>query len=117
MKTFESGLPGAAAKEKAALNKGEPFVWFLLIGILSTGVDIGLLYVFTEYFKIWYLVSGAVSYSCGIVISYRLNKCITFHDKRTDILRQFSLFAAVSVSSLLLNMTVLYILVDMFRFH
>lgn len=98
------------------LRSGHLF-WFFAAGILSTLVDVGLLYLLTEHFGIWYLSSAATSYCCGIFVSFCLNKYITFHDTTTNPFRQFPLFAAVSVSGFMLNLAVLFLLVDVFSFH
>lgn len=106
-----------------ALPEGNRFTgagqifWFFVAGILSTMVDVGFLYLLTEDFRIWYLTSAAASYCCGILVSFCLNKYITFHDSTTNPFRQFPLFAAVSVSGLVLNLSVLYLLVDLFSLH
>ncbi len=98
-------------------RSGNQFVWFFVIGILSTIADVGLLYFLTEELGIWYLSSATASYSCGILVSFCLNKYITFHDPKTGLLRQFPLFAAISIISLILNLAVLFVLVDLFSFH
>lgn len=90
------------------------FFWFLVIGIVSTLVDISFLYIFTEFLSTYYLLSATASYCCGILVNYALNKHITFHDATREYLRQFLVFAIISVSSLILNIVVLYIAVDLF---
>jgi dolichol-phosphate mannosyltransferase len=87
---------------------------FFLIGILSSLIDIGLLYFFTSYLGIWYLLSAIVSYSCGIAISYILNKCVTFHDKNRHYCIQFTAFAIISFSCLLVNICIIWLAVEYF---
>ena len=97
----------------AVLNR-EKVTGFFLIGCLSTLLDIGLLYIFTGYFGIWYLSSATLSYCCGMVVNFLLNKFLNFQDTSRNYLSQFSCFALVSMSSLALTLGVLYLAVEVF---
>jgi len=94
--------------------KNERIIWFFLIGVISSVIDIGLLYFFTSYLGAWYLLSATVSYCCGIVISYILNKYLTFHDKTGHYFVQFTAFAAISFSCLLVNISIIWLAVEFF---
>ncbi len=97
--------------------KPDKVVWFLLIGLLSSLADLSLLYFLTSYLGIWYLVSASASYCCGMVISYSLNKYLTFHDHNHDYMVQFSTSAAVSISCLLMNLIVIWLMVEFLSVH
>ena len=85
-----------------AVSEGsERFLWFIGIGAVSSLVDIGLLVLFCERAGLWYLPAAILSYCCGIVVSYSLNKVLTFHDENRHYVRQFSTFAVISLSCLL----------------
>jgi putative flippase GtrA len=90
----------------------EHLLWFLFAGVVSSLVDIGLLYVFCEYLGAWYLSAAAVSYCCGIVVSYCMNKYLTFHDERRNYLMQLGTFAAISFSCLMVNLCIIWLLVE-----
>jgi putative flippase GtrA len=90
----------------------EHILWFLFAGIISSLVDIGLLYVFCEYLGVWYISAAAVSYCCGILVSYSMNKYLTFHDGRRNYLLQFSTFAAISFSCLMVNLSIIWLAVE-----
>jgi putative flippase GtrA len=95
----------------------DTMIGFFLIGIITSLIDIGLLYVFCAYFGIWYLPAAAMSYCCGIFVSYILNKYLNFHDKDRHYLAQFSTFTAISVSCLLVNLCVIWLAVEMFSLN
>jgi len=97
-----------------AMFKNERIIGFFCIGIVSSLIDIGLLYFFTAYLGVWYLLSATVSYSCGIVISYLLNKYVTFHDRRRNYGLQFTAFMAISFSCLLVNICIIWLAVAFF---
>jgi putative flippase GtrA len=100
-----------------AIFRSEKIVWFFIIGVLASLVDLSLLYYGTSYLEVWYLASASVSYCCGIVISYSLNKYLTFHDHNHDYIMQFSTFAAVSISCLVLNLCIMWLMVELLSVH
>lgn len=91
--------------------------WFLFVGIVSSLVDIGLLYSLCEFGGLGYLTAATLSYCTGILVSYSLNKILTFHDRSKDYLVQFTSFAAISFSCLLVNITIIWLLVEMAAFN
>ena len=97
--------------------KNQKIIGFFLIGILSSLIDITLLYVFAEYLGFWYLFSASGSYCCGILASYSLNKYLTFHDTDRHYIRQFSVFALISISSFVLTVCIIFLAVEMFSLH
>jgi putative flippase GtrA len=109
------------------MNSGRPslsgwignqnLIGFFCIGIISSFVDIGLLVFFCSYLGIWYLSAAAVSYSFGIVNSYVLNKYLNFHDHDRHILTQFTTFATISFSCLMVNLCVIWLCVEQFSLN
>ncbi|HEX3002258.1 MAG TPA: GtrA family protein [Methanoregula sp.] len=58
------------------------------------------------------LPAAVLSCSVGTLVSYTLNKLLTFHDHACDYLQQFATFAAISVSCLILNVGIIWLLVE-----
>ena len=98
----------------ARLLSREKIPGFVVIGIISTILDLGLLYGLTEYFHIWYLLSATVSYSCGMVLNFLLNKFLNFQDMSRHYLWQFVTFALISSTGLALTLGILYVAVEIF---
>lgn len=98
-------------------NGNDTFVGFFVIGIVSSLLDIGLLVFFCSYLGMWYLPAAALSYCCGIVCSYTLNKELNFHDHDRHVIAQFTTFAVISVSCLLVNLCVIWVCVEMFALN
>ena len=92
----------------------ERIAGFFIIGVLSSLIDIGLLFFFTACLGIWYLYSAAASYCCGTLVSYVLNKNLTFHDGNRNYFSQFSSFAAISVSCLMITVCIIWLAVEWF---
>jgi putative flippase GtrA len=102
---------------RGAVANRDRILWFLGIGTLASLADIGLLWIFCELFGIWYLSAAVLSYCCGILISYLLNKGLTFHDRDRHYIRQLSTFAAISFSCLLMNIVIIWLLVTIFSWN
>jgi putative flippase GtrA len=90
---------------------------FFGAGAISSLVDIGLLYALVAGPGIWYLPAAAISYCCGIVVNYGMNKYITFHDGTTDHVTQFTTFTVISVSCLFVNLCIIWLAVEMFALN
>ena len=116
------GISGILSGEKemtgwfAALCR-EHFLWFCFVGVISSLVDIGLLYYLCEYGGMGYIGAAILSYCTGILVSYSLNKILTFHDRTRNYLSQFTTFAAISLSCLMVNVTIIWILVEQASFN
>ncbi|WP_319580423.1 GtrA family protein [uncultured Methanospirillum sp.] len=96
---------------------GEHLGAFLLIGIFTTCVDIGLLWFLTEKIGLWYLVSATGSYCTGSLLSYSLNKSLNYRNQSKNYVRQGSSFLIIAASSFSLNLAVLSISVEIFQVH
>lgn len=104
-------------QEGTTNTERERFFWFTGIGAVSSLVDIGLLHVFCEWFAVWYLAAAVFSFCCGILVSYTLNKILTFHDHSRHHVRQFSTFAIISVSCLMVNVGIIWLLVTLLSWN
>jgi len=90
----------------------EHIIWFFFVGAVSSLVDIGILYYLCEYQGMWYVPAACLSYSVGILVSYTLNKFLTFQDHTCHYLQQFTTFAVISVSCLMMNTCIIWLLVE-----
>lgn len=92
--------------------KYEEFFWYGVGGTISFVVDFGLLIVFTELVGLWYLLSATMSTSIAVITNYAWQRNITFKNKDTNIAKQFSKFAFISLIAIGLNIILMYALVD-----
>ena len=88
------------------------FCSYIIFAGIATLVDLGLLYYLTEFAGFYFLVSSALSYLCGAIVNYSLNKTFTFKNKSKKILHQFGLFVAVALVGLGLNQLIIWLLVE-----
>ena len=62
------------------------FIKFNVVGIMNTAVDFGVFMILNHYLGLIYAVSQVISYSCGMVNSYFLNKFWTFQKEKVLLL-------------------------------
>ncbi len=88
---------------------------YLISGCTAAAVNIGFLYLFTDIFNIHYLISGVLAFILAFGVSFTLQKFWTFQNHSRQLLgRQLAIYLIVSVSSLVINTLLLYLLVDWF---
>ena len=86
---------------------------FVMVGLLGTLLDIGLFTVLRVRIGMPTLAANTISYSAGIVNNYVLHRRWTYADRpRKALGAQFSQFAAVGLSALLLNNLLVLLLVS-----
>jgi dolichol-phosphate mannosyltransferase len=116
------GKSKASAKElflylsnlkKYYLEKLKKFARFSLVGIFGTILNLAVLYFFTEIIGAHYIISGTIAFFIATVHNYIFNKIWTFEE---ELHRNFKIkylkFIVTSIFSLMINLLVLYFLVD-----
>ena len=79
---------------------------FGLVGIANTAVDFGVFLAMMR-FGAALVPAVATGFACGVVNSYMLNRCWTFHDVRQQQWRlQFLIFIASSLLGLALTVVI-----------
>ncbi|MBO7491515.1 MAG: GtrA family protein [Bacteroidales bacterium] len=91
-------------------NKYRNFILYCLIGVVNTGVDFGV-FTLLRWFGLHYLVANLISYHCGIVCSFFLNKYYNFkvYDKSA---RRFLSFYMISLIAVGVSEGLLYLLIQ-----
>lgn len=100
------------------INLGKQFFRFSVVGVLSFGLDYGLLFLLTEWGSTHYLVSAALSYTAATVFNYIYSKKYVF-SVREDVgrARQLLLFLLLSLCGLGLNTMLMRLGVERLDFH
>ncbi|HOF01075.1 MAG TPA: GtrA family protein [Spirochaetota bacterium] len=93
------------------------FILYVALAGVATIVDFTVLFIMTSVFNIWYLLSATISYFCGMLTNFTLNKIFNFKNKSKLVFRQFLLFSIVALIGLGLNNLILYLLVDVVKTH
>ena len=92
-------------------------VRFCFVGGVSLLIDMGLLYILTEFGSIPYLWSSAISFTVSLVINYWLNITFVFTFAKKPSLKQITLFAGSSVVGLGLNQLCMWLFVEVFGIY
>jgi putative flippase GtrA len=85
---------------------------------LALAVDVTLLWLLVEVFRLHYLAAASIAFLAGTAVVYLFSVSTIFrHRKLLDRRIEFGVFAAIGVLGLLVNLTVLKIAVDGFDAH
>lgn len=98
------------------LNKHKIGVKYVFSGGLSALVNLFFLYVLTDIFGIWYLISSIIAFIFSTLASFFLQKLWTFRDnswRRAK--KQMAIYIVIGISNFILNPILLYTLVE--KFH
>ncbi len=101
-------------------RKGELFRFakFCLVGLSGILINLGLLWLLTEFAGLFYLISAAISIESSIISNFALNSYFTFADRGSPGAKSFFSrllkFNLVSLASLVANMGVLWLLTEGF---
>ncbi len=92
----------------------QQIIKFVFVGGTSTLLDMGLLYVFTEYVNMHYLIAGTLSFVIATFYNYYLSMKFVFASKfdKGQRGKEFSLFFILSLISLILTIALLALFVD-----
>ncbi len=93
-------------------------VRYLFSGGTAAIVNLGLIYILTDIARLHYLISGIFAFSCGVVVSFIMQKRWTFQDHSTEEThRKFAVYVVIAIINLAVNTSLLYIFTDIFRFY
>lgn len=89
---------------------------YIFAGGFATAANISILFICVHYFKIWYLLSSVISFCCGVIISYLLQKFLVFNNySKEDMHKQFIKFFIYNLIMLGVNTILMYLFVDIIR--
>lgn len=112
-KSIEEAL--SFSKTSQGVFKKNILLRYLVSGIVAASTNIGLLYVFTDLFKLWYLHASIIAFTSSVLISFTLQKFWTFNDRNIkNTHRQFINYIVVAILGVVMNTVAMYLLVDLF---
>ncbi len=97
-------------------KKYKEIINYLIFGVLTTLVSIMTYALFTKIFYINYLVSNVLSWIIAVLFAFITNKIYVFESKNKDkkiVSKEITNFFFFRIVSLLMEMVILYIFVDM----
>ncbi len=104
---------------KCAKRKIDPLrlIKFCLVGLTGTLINMGLLWLLTEYARFPYLISAVIAIETSIISNFTFHDFFTFSDRRSPTLKVFLgrllKYNLISLVGLAINMGVLWLLTEM----
>ena len=95
-------------------------ILYLIFGVLSTIVNIASYAISTKIFKIEYLISNIIAWILAVTFAYITNKIFVFESKTVEkkkLLKEFLLFYYYRIVTLIMEMIILYVCVDVLKFN
>ena len=88
---------------------------YVISGSSALTVDLVLLFTFTNYLGMWYLISSILAFLIAFVVSFGLQKFWTFRDNSMiQIKKQAGIYFLVTSMNLVINTGAIYLMVDHF---
>jgi putative flippase GtrA len=105
-------------RTKAERHK-DTLLKFVLIGASALVLNLILLWVFTDLWKIYYVASGVLASQISIVWNFIWHDNWTWGKVRKEkgLVARFTAFEAIYVSSIIANTVLLYVFTEYFKQH
>lgn len=88
---------------------------YLVAGGTAAFVDLGILYLLTDWFGMHYLLSATLAFVIAFCVSFFLQKFWTFGDETRDRMHaQATVYFVIAVANVFANLGLMYLLVDVF---
>lgn len=94
-------------------KKYKEIINYLIFGGLTTVISIVTYAAFAKVFHIDYLISNIISWIIAVLFAYITNKIFVFESKSKKNIKEITSFFFFRIISLVIEMVILYIFVDM----
>lgn len=94
----------------------EQLIDFGFIGFAGTIIQLLILYSLTSYLSVYYMISAVIAFILTTFYSFIANRFITFHSRAGYVISGEKFFI-VSLFSLFLNSSILFLLVEVGKIH
>ncbi|MEA4811086.1 MAG: GtrA family protein [Anaerolineaceae bacterium] len=82
-------------------NENQRFMRFVMVGLLNTLIDFGLMNLFTQVFKISLVIAQALSFTVAVISAYFLNRIWIYPEAKNGSKReQFPKFVIINLLGL-----------------
>ena len=89
------------------------FFRYIFVGGAAFIVDFVSLFIFTDVFGVYYLISAAIAFTLGLIANYALSINWVFNKRTLDNkLSEFTIFAVIGVVGIFLNVVIIYLFTE-----
>lgn len=92
----------------------EELITYLFIAGTGTLIDIFLLYVLTDFFHLYYLLSATLSFILVGTLIFVFSKKYAFQNKSKKFFAQYFTYLFVVLVGLIINLVTIYLFVELF---
>ena len=94
------------------------FFKFICVGLAGTILHLAVLYIFTEFFGIYYIISSIFGFCLGVTNNFILNKIWTFKEKLNHgVVKKYYRYFILNVIILFINLFILYSLTEFLQMY
>ena len=109
-------------KIKELCVKYREMIAYLIVGVLTTVVSLAVYYILVFTFLdpnnfIQLQIANIISWIAGVIFAYFTNRKFVFQSKDPDMKKEFLKFAAARLSTLVMDMVVMFVLVTWLGFN
>lgn len=90
---------------------------YTIVGGLAFIVDFGLLFLLTEYFGLYYILSATCSFLAGLLVNYYISTAWVFESTIKSKQLEFTLFSLIGVVGLGLNDLLIWTFTEKFHIY
>ncbi|MEE0059990.1 MAG: GtrA family protein [Acutalibacteraceae bacterium] len=95
------------------------FFRYVFVGGIATVVDLGVLFVLTDFANIYHLISAIIAFVAGLITNFFLSKLLVFksNEARVNAFMEFVTYAIIGVIGLGITELIMFILTDCNNLH
>ena len=90
---------------------------YTIVGGLAFIVDFGLLFLLTEYFGLYYILSATCSFLAGLLVNYYISTAWVFESTIKSKQLEFTLFSLIGVVGIGLNDLLIWTFTEKFHIY
>lgn len=107
---------------KRIINKYEEIIRYLIIGVLTTIVSLGVYYllvftIFNSKIPLELQITNIISWICAVIFAYVTNRKYVFKIENKSSKKEIIKFFTSRISTLFIDMLLMYILVSLCNFN
>jgi len=89
------------------------FFRYIFVGGVAFIVDFSSLFIFTDIFGVFYLISTVIAFILGLIANYALSISWVFNKRTLDNkLSEFTIFAFIGITGIFLNVLIIYVFTE-----
>lgn len=91
------------------------FFRYLFVGVFIIIMNIGLLLIMTDLFRINYIISSVLGFLFGLLLNYLFNKAFAFREKNTK--KEFMIYAIIGITGLVIDTSIMLICTSLLKIY